>query len=155
MPTILNFLNKTFGVFDVRGVKIEPTYWQAGAIILLVFFLILTLARLRYIYVNWALSKGAISFLFYGFLLALILEGFLVLSGRTFMTEVLGWKNAPKPIGAAIDFGREKVTEVLGDQTGIPISSAKSKITPENLVREYKSLSISESRIVKEAICNP
>jgi uncharacterized membrane protein YhfC len=152
---ILNFINKSFGTYYFKGYYIEPTYWQAGAIVFLIFLLILTLARLRYIYVEWHFSRQNLSFLFYGFLLALIMEGFFLISGRTLFTQLLGWKNAPKPIGTALDLGREKLVDVLGSQSKIPSSVASEKPTPKSLITVFQSLSEDDKEEARSQICKP
>ncbi len=85
----------------------------AVATIVLIFLLILTLAQIRRHYVNWSF-KGAALGIFFGFILALILEGFLLIHGRTAITQIFGWKNAPKPINIVLDMGKEKLIQVLG-----------------------------------------
>lgn len=151
----MRFLNKSFGTYNVRGFFIEPTYWQAFAIVFLIFLLILTLARLRHMYVHWSVSKPAVSFIFYGFLLALIVEGFLILSGRTLFTEVLGWKNAPKPISTVLDIGRNKLVNVLGVTEEVPSSYAQEPASYQSVVEDFESLSPDDSQAVKEFICKP
>ncbi|OGM59705.1 hypothetical protein A2955_03860 [Candidatus Woesebacteria bacterium RIFCSPLOWO2_01_FULL_37_19] len=143
----LFWLNKSIGTYNIKGIYIEPTYWQAAAIIFLLFLLVLTFARLRHLYVHWSVGKPAMSMLFWGFLLAVVLEGFLLLSGKTFLTVIFGWKNAPKPISTALDIGREKLTKVLGanDQTA----------TEESVMTDFQSLPPNEADAVKNFICKP
>ncbi len=155
MQNVIRILNKSFGAYNIKGIYIEPTYWEAAAVIVLVFLLILTLARLRYIYVEWHFDRHNLSFLFYGFLLALITEGFLLLSGRTLFTQLLGWRDAPKPIGTALDLGREKLVNVLGDQTKIPDSAASEMPTLKKLMTDYDSLSDNDKTEVQLRICKP
>lgn len=143
---VLNFLNKSLGVYKIRGLEIEPTYWMAGTILLLIFMLIFTLARLRYLYVHWSISKPSLSMFFWGFILAIILEGFMVVGGKTFFTEILGWESAPKPISTLLEIARGKVSPVLG-------TSDKNDL--DTLKEIYGSLSESESKEVKEFICRP
>lgn len=57
--------------------------------------------------------KGGIFGLFLGFFLALVLEGFLLVGGKTVLTETLGWKNAPKPISIVLDTGRNKLKSLI------------------------------------------
>ena len=147
MEKVLQTFNKSFGIYDVRGLEIEPTYWQAGVILILVFLLIFTFARVRYLYVHWSLGKSAMAMLFWGFLLAFIFEGFLILSGRTLFTEVLGWKSAPKPINTLLAISRNKLVDVLGVTEEIP--------TRQSLVSDYESLSPEEKDDVKNFICEP
>ncbi len=155
MTNPLTFLNKTFGVYNIKGFYIEPTYWQAGAIVFLLFLLVLTFARLRYLYIHWSVSKPAVSFLFYGFLLALILEGFLILSGRTMLTEILGWKNPPKPISTALDFGRSKLADTLGVYDAIPESNANEPQTYQSMLSEFEKMSLQDKEMLKSFICEP
>jgi len=74
------------------------------------------MARVRYLYVNWSLGRSAIAMLFWGFLLAIIFEGFLIISGRTILTEILGWDNPPKPISTIIDIGRGRLEKLVCEQ---------------------------------------
>ncbi|MDP3013275.1 MAG: hypothetical protein Q8M92_03470, partial [Candidatus Subteraquimicrobiales bacterium] len=57
--------------------------------------------------------KGVLVGIFFGFLLTLLLEGFLLVAGRTAVTELLSWKNAPKPISTVLDIGKEKLTDII------------------------------------------
>jgi hypothetical protein len=152
---ILNFLNKTYAVYNVKGIEIEARYWMALAIGIMCFLLVFTLARLRYLYVHWNLGKSSLSFLFYGFLLALILEGFLIISGKTFIIEALGWKNPPKPISTVLDISRQKLVDVLGVKDEIPMSQAAEKATSQSVVGDYVNLSIEDQQVVKSYICQP
>lgn len=151
----LKFIGKTFS-FNLGKWQIEPTYWQAAVIVVLIFLLVITLAHLRHTYVHWSVQKPSLAFMFYGFIFALILEGFLLLSGRTLFTEVIGWKSAPKPIGTALDAGRAKLSEVLGTQgVQIPDSLADEKQKAETVLSGYQSLSQEDAEKVKELICKP
>lgn len=155
MQNVLKLLNKSFGVYNIKGIDIEPTYWMAIVIVVLIFMLLFTLARVRYLYVHWNLSKTSIAFLFYGFLFALILEGFFILGGRTLFTEVVGWENAPKPISTLLETGREKLVDVLGVTEEIPASFAQEQPTYQSVVGSYENLSIEEKESVRDFICNP
>lgn len=148
------FIGKTFS-FTVGRWQIEPTYWQAGAIIVLVFLLIISLAHLRHTYVHWSVQKPSLAFLFYGFIFALILEGFLLLSGRTLFTEVIGWKTAPKPISTLLDAGRAKLVQVLGAQSSVPVSEASSNPTSNSIITNYQALTSEEANKVKDFVCKP
>lgn len=92
--------------------QLNSVYLQVGAIIVLLFLLILTLASVRKHFVRWSF-KGGLMGLFFGFLLALIFEGFLLIGGRTAVTEILGWKNAPKPLVNVLDAGRAKIKSLI------------------------------------------
>lgn len=96
-----------FGKFSI-----PIAYWQAGAVVILLFVLILMMAHYRRHYVDWSL-KGGVAGVIFGFVLALILEGFLLVGGKTILIDVLGWKNAPKPISIVLDAGRDKVKEMV------------------------------------------
>ena len=155
MDKIFKLLNKSFGVYNIKGIDVEPTYWMAIAIVVLIFLLLFTLARVRYLYVHWNLSKTSLAFLFYGFLFALILEGFLIIGGRTLFTEIMGWKSAPKPISTFLDAGREKLVDVLGVTEEIPASYARETPTFQSVVGDYENLSLEDKESVKIFICEP
>ena len=145
----MRLLNKSFGTYEVRGWYIEPTYWQAATIVFLIFLMLLTIARVRYLYVHWHMGRQNISMLFWGFLMALIFEGLLVISGRTMFSELIGWKNAPKPISTVLDITRNKLVNVLGINDEIPTSSASEKPTYQRVISSYEELTDDEAEMVK------
>jgi hypothetical protein len=98
--------------------------------------------------------RGALFGIFFGFLLALVLEGFLVISGRTAVTEIIGWENAPKPLLTLLDMGREKLSSVLGTQVEIPGSYATGSSTGE-IIRSIQKLNPQEVNQLKSLICKP
>lgn len=149
----VQFLFKTFSL-NLGKFSVPVPYWQAIAIIFLLFVLVLTLARFRRHYVDWSL-KGGVFGIFFGFLLALILEGFLLIGGKTALTEVLGWKNAPAPIAHVLDAGRSQLISVLGIKTEIPSSYAKDNTTVQNAVEVVQSLNPSDLKQVKNILCAP
>jgi hypothetical protein len=151
----LNFANRELPSFSVWGMDVYPTYWQAATILLLIFLLIFTLARMRYLYVHWHLSKTSLAMMFWGFVLTIILEGFLWLSGRTVLTTVLGWKNPPKPIAATLDTGREHLRDVLGETAEIDSAKADTPPTYQTVVFEYKELSEEDKETVQKFVCEP
>ena len=129
---------KTFKLSLPRGLEIAPTYWQAGAIVFLLFLLILMFGQLRHRFVGWQI-KGIIPGILFGFFLALIIEGILIVGGGTVLTQTLGWKNAPKPISNALDIGRDEMEKVLG--------------VDDNIEIDYENLSISEISSLRKIIC--
>jgi len=140
--------------FNLAGVNISPSYIQAGLVVLLLFILVLTLARMRRYFLNWSL-KGSLFGIFWGFVLALILEGFLILGGRTVITEIIGWEDAPKPIVNALDAGKSKLVEVLGITDQIPSSYAENEKAADDLLDLFRKLDVSEAEEVREVICEP
>lgn len=127
-------------------------YLQAGIILVLLFILVLSLAQLRRHFVDWSF-KGAIFGIFFGFLLALALGGFLIIGGKTALTGVLGWRNPPKPVAEALETGRQKLIQVLGIKDEIPTSTAKTAPTAEEVVDFFQSLNPAEVARVKKIIC--
>ncbi|EKD62743.1 MAG: hypothetical protein ACD_52C00076G0008, partial [uncultured bacterium] len=99
--------------FHIGKLAFSPNYFQAVLVVFLIFLLIFSLARLRHMYVHWSF-KGATAYVVMGFLLAIIVEGFMLLAGRTVFTEIVGWENAPRPLAAFITTGRERLVNVLG-----------------------------------------
>lgn len=136
-----------------KNFSIAPTYLKFVAIIVLVFLLVVVLAGFRKHYVKWSMKGGLIG-LFFGFLLTLLLEGFLLISGRTAITEVLGWRNAPKPIKTALDLGRSKLVDVLGVTDEIPKSNAYENPTVNDAVEVIQSLNPADIKKIKTIICD-
>lgn len=151
-----NVLKMFVGKFDINIGKLSfpVSYAQAALIVFLIFVLILLMAQFRRHFFDWSI-KGAVFGIFFGFLLALVLEGFLLVGGRTALTGVLGWKNAPAPISLALDAGRSKLIQVLGIKDQIPSSFAKESITVSGAVSFLQSLNPSDVKKVKAIFCQP
>lgn len=140
--------------FNFGKYPLSVSFIQAGSIVFLIFLLIWVLAEFRRHFMDWSV-KGALFGIFFGFLLALILEGFLIIGGKTALTSVLGWKNPPAPISVALDAGRNKLIEVLGINTQIPPSLAKENTTVTGAVELLQSLSPTDIKKVKTIFCQP
>jgi len=149
-----NLLSSVSGRFDLNLGKfsLPVPYWQAIAVIFLVFLLIVLMAKFRRHYVDWSL-KGAVFGIFFGFLLALILEGFLIIGGKTALTSVLGWKNPPTPVSVALDAGRDKLIKVLGISDEIPFSYASENVSVSETVKILQNLNPADTRTVKSIYC--
>ncbi|SRR5258708_21863460 len=96
----------------IGPISIAPNVWQAAAIIALIFVFVLVLAYMSHNFMEWSLSGAGIG-LVVGFILALVLEGFLIVGGRTVITAALGWKNAPAPIQSVLTEGHQKLLDAL------------------------------------------
>ena len=142
--------------FDLGKFSFSSSYIQAGVVVVLLFILILMLAQLRRYFVDSSV-KGALFGLFFGFLLALILEGFLIIGGKTAITQILGWKDAPKPIANLLEVGRGELIKVLGQQVEVKIPDAVAKLNPtfDDAVTFFQSLNPSEAQKLKNFICKP
>lgn len=144
---------KTFDL-NVGKFSMPIPYVQAIAIIFLVFLLILAMAQFRRHEVDFSM-KGAVFGIFFGFVLALILEGFLLISGRTAITGILGWKDAPKPIQLALDAGRGQLVKVLGAEASDTSGISSENLTVQGAVKLLQSLNPSDSKKVKALFCQP
>src|SRR3972149_1500560 len=140
------FFSKTFN-FNLGNLSFSPTYVSAIAIIFLLFLLVLTLAQVRRHFLNWSV-KGGIFGIALGFLLALIFEGFFLIGGKTVVTEVLGWKNAPKPIVNVLDAGRAKLVKVLGVSKEAPEVDVPN-YSSEQIIDAFQSLSPKDASLVR------
>lgn len=151
-----NVLKVLVGKFDINigNLSFPISYAQAALIVFLVFILILLMAQFRRHFVDWSL-KGALFGIFFGFLLALILEGFLIVGGRTVLTGILGWKNAPAPISLALDAGRSKLIQVLGIKDAVPSSFAKENVGVAGAIELLQSLNPADIKKVKTIFCQP
>lgn len=152
MGDVIKTLTGDFN-FHIGNLNLPVPYWQAIAVLVLVFVLIIMMAKYRRHTVDWSL-KGAVFGVFFGFLLALILEGFLIIGGKTALTSVLGWKNPPPAIVSALDSGKSKLVQVLGiDTAQIPSSFAKDSASVDEAVKMLQNLSPSDSYQVQAIFC--
>lgn len=140
--------------FTIAGYTFAPSYLHIAAILVLLFLLILTLAQVRRHFIDWSI-KGSVVGIFLGFLLALVLEGFLILAGRTAVTEILGWKNAPEPLKQALDSGRGRLADVLGVTEEVPSSAASQNPDSEMVTRLYSLLGEKDQEKVQTFVCSP
>ncbi|MBI4157676.1 hypothetical protein HY502_02410 [Candidatus Woesebacteria bacterium] len=139
---------------NLGGISLSSTWLQAGAIIGLVFILLLLTAQFRRHLLGWSM-KGAVFGIFIGFLLALVFEGFLIIGGKTALTELLGWRNPPKPVANLLEMGRTKLVDVLGVANEIPTSFAETKVSSDEAIKILQSLDPTEIKKVKNLICAP
>jgi hypothetical protein len=146
MPASIQFLFKSFEL-NLGKFSIPIPYWEAAILVILIFFLIVSVAQIRKEKVDWSFKGGIIGILI-GFLLALTLEGFLITVGRTALTEFLGWKNPPKPIVQVLDSGRSKLIQVLGVQSQTPS-------TFQDTLQNVQGLNPADLKKVKNIICSP
>jgi hypothetical protein len=170
MPNISQYL---FGSFDINLGKfsLPIAYWQAAAVIILLFLLVITVAQYRHHYVDYSL-KGGVAGIFFGFLLALFLEGFLLIGGKTALTGLLGWKNPPVFLTRGLDAGRAKLVQVLGLTSDIPATYAYTPQAPEqttgavlgaeevlppleNALNTVQSLNPADQKTLRSIICSP
>lgn len=133
------------------GLVFAPSYLQAGLMVLMIFLLILTLGQLRKRFLGWHIS-GIMPGLTFGFAIALILEGILVIGGRTIVTELLGWKSAPKPLVKVLDAGRARAVTVLGVTDPVPVSNAMGQ-SKELIISSFENLNDSQQEEIRQVIC--
>lgn len=130
--------------FQIGGVTIAPSFIQAAVVIIVVFLVILFMARITRTYIGWYTS-GWYIWVILGFILAVVIEGVMFISGSTIFTSVLGWQSAPKPIQQFVDSGRAKLIQVLGAQDDAP--------TARGMVSDFDQLDKRAQEEVKERIC--
>lgn len=138
------FIYKMDTFFSSFG--IAPIYIQAGLIVFLLFLLVLSFAQYRHHFIKGSM-KGGVSGLVFGILFTLIVEGLLLVNGSTILTSVFRWDNAPKPLGTALDIGKEKLSNVLGSETNIT--------TSKDVIQSLQSLNPEEIKKVRAIICEP
>jgi hypothetical protein len=143
MDAFLKILTPRFNL-NIGKFSLPVPYFEAFLVILLVFVLVLSFAQFRRHTVNWSL-KGIVFGTFFGFMLALIIEGFLIVNGGTILTSILGWKNAPAPISIALDAGRNQLIQVLG------VSAQNPTIT--GVTQVIQSLNPTDINKIKTILC--
>ncbi len=149
----LKFLTQGFDL-NLGKYTISLVFWEVAAIVFLIFLLILSMAQFRRHYMEYGL-KGVFLGIFFGFLLALLLEGFLIIGGKTALTEVLGWKNAPVPLQVALDSGKKQLIQVMGVETAIPATNAQDLPTIQSVMGSLQTLNPADLKKVKTLICQP
>jgi hypothetical protein len=148
-----NRLFQTVGDFNLPGGFVfSPTYLQAGLIVFCLFLLILTFGMLQHRYTHWTI-KGVMPGVALGFTLAFLIEAVLLVGGRTIFTELIGWKDAPKPISNALDVSRERLADVLGVNDMVEETNAGSIPSVAQIIQNYESLEEGEQGSVQDLVC--
>ncbi len=142
VQSIIASLTKTFEVKLPNGMSASPSYLHAVLIVFLLFLLVLMLGQLRHRMVNWEM-KGIFPGVALGIGIAFAVEGLFLVGGRTILTELIGWKSAPKPIVNVLDAGRDKLTDVLG----------VTKEIPQSMASDVNNLSSEEIQELRALIC--
>ena len=152
MYTVLaRFQESIDNLLSTYNISIPGNLGLAVLIAVLTFVLFLTLSLTRRHFLNYSI-KGAGFGVLIGFLFALILEGFLLIGVRTAFTEVLGWKNPPRPIAFILNIGNKRLEQVLGAQIQVPSSQA-SLSQPDSVLESFDSLNDKQKSQLREQIC--
>jgi hypothetical protein len=151
MDAFVKILTPRFNL-NIGKFSMPVPYFEAFLVVFLIFVLILSFAQFRRHTVNWSI-KGIVFGTFFGFMLALIIEGFLIIKGGTILTGVLGWKNAPAPISVALDAGRAKLTQVLGANVGSPSAVLNGNSNVNNVIQILQNLNPNDVKNVKAILC--
>jgi hypothetical protein len=138
--------------FSLGNLAFSVPYIEVFALVFLIFLLIVTMAQLRRHNIDWSI-KGIVFGTFFGFLLALTLEGFLITKGGTALTGILGWKNAPAPISIVLDAGRNKLIQVLGASDKITMPAVIQNSTVTGAIQFLQNLSPGDIKKVKTIFC--
>lgn len=147
MPNIEEYVkNYAPWLFEFSMPIVGQNQLKVFAIVALCFLLVLVLAGVRKYLVKSTLQSGFIG-IGIGFALALVLEGFMLLSGNTFITGFLGWQNAPKPVLKLVEDSRQRMVNVLGLSTTDP--------SVDDALGVVQSLDPSEINKFKNIICSP
>ena len=131
---------------QVGSLSVSPSLVKAGVIVVLVFILLLVMAKMTRRYMSWY-TNGWWVWAILGFLFAVILDGFFVISGSTLFTSVLGWKSAPKPIQTILEGSRQSLTNVLGESKVAPSS--------DSIISDFETLDSESASKVRAKVCIP
>lgn len=104
---------------NIGGMAISGT----GALFIFVFGLIgfgllLFMAKMSRNFISWSYSGAGVGFVA-GFVTAIFAIVVLLNLGQGVLKSILSWKNAPGPIGGAIDSSRASLQNVLGSNTEV------------------------------------
>lgn len=153
MGNVTKFLPGQFN-FSLGSFYFSLPYIEVAILVFLIFLLIITWAQLRRHNIDWSL-KGILFGTIFGFLLALVLEGFLITQGGTVITGVLSWRSAPAPISIVLDAGRNKLIQVLGIKDQVTSALVKENVTVTTAIDFLQSMNPGDIKKVKTIFCQP
>lgn len=139
----------------LKNLYTSTNYIHAILIVVLLFLLVLVLAKLRHYLVKSSFKASFVGILL-GFLLALIMEGFFLIWGNTLLMEIFGWNNAPKPFKTAIEISRDKFIDVLDNNNQIQsVNNNLNDPKVEDAIEIIQTLDPDENKKIKDIICTP
>lgn len=126
---------------------------QAMLIIIGVFLFTLVLGLARHHMLVWSI-KGAGFGIVMGAILMLILEGILLVGGKTAVGEIVKNNSTPDNVRVFLQKNMSELASQIGAEPGT-LGAASEKIDPEVVISEFKNLESLEQKAVQEAICKP
>lgn len=127
---------------------------QQGILIIIgVFFVTLLLGLTRHHMLSWSM-KGAGFGVVAGMLLTLVLEGLLLVGGKTAVAEIVRNESAPPAVRVFLQKNMSELADLIGPES-TTLGTASVKGVPEGLVTEYKKLTSQEQTQVRNAVCAP
>ncbi|MBI4058882.1 hypothetical protein HY404_01425 [Candidatus Microgenomates bacterium] len=131
---------------------IAPQLKQAVLIIGGIFLVALLLGVTRHHMLEWSI-KGAGFGILLGVVLTLVVEGFLLVGGRTAVAEVLRNKNTPVAIRSFIQDNMMQLAQAIGSPP--QVLNAATSATSGEVVENFNNLSVKEQSKARTQICAP
>ena len=141
------------GLIARSGVSVSQDTVQVIVILVSVFVLILTLGLARHHMLTWSI-KGAWFGVLVGVILTLVAEGFLLVSSKTALVELVNNKNIPENIRNQVQENVLELAKNLSPLNSPKVLNAKAPDS-ETVIKEFKSLAPSGQSEVKGEICAP
>lgn len=126
---------------------------QAVVIIIGVFLITLVLGLARHHMLAWSI-KGAGFGIVMGAVLMLVLEGILLVGGKTAVGEIVKNTSTPENVRVFLQKNMSELASQIGTEPGT-LGAASEQTGPEVIISEFKNLESLEREKVQEAICKP
>ena len=139
--------------FSLIGAYVSPGAQKAFFIGLGIFLFLLLFAFTRHHMLSWSI-RGAWFGIVLGIVVALAVEAFLLVGGRTLVVEAIKNERTPKSVRV---FLQENLTELAQSLAGEPktLSAAEEATGAADVVLEFQRLPPLERQKARQLICTP
>lgn len=153
MEDLLFSLSLKLNEFLVNfGSFVSPQYQQALIIGIGVFLIILLLGVTRRHMLNWSI-KGAWFGVVFGIVVTLLVQGLLLVGGKTAVVEVVRNEKTPKNVRV---FLQENITELAQSLASEPKTlGAQEELNFQDFIDGFSTLPKKDQQKVKNLICEP
>lgn len=150
----LQIYSFAYNLISQLGVSIPPGILQVALIGTGVFLFTLLLGLARHHMLAWSIKGAWFGFLL-GMVLLLILEGFLLVGGKTAISELVKNKRTPENVRVFLEKNMTELAQSLSNNPKALGASTKSGNPSASFVSQFENLPRGEQDAVKEEICQP
>lgn len=131
-----------------------PSGVQQGILIIIgIFFFTLLLGATRHHMLHWSL-KGAGFGLVLGIIVTLVLEGVLLVGGKTAIAQAIKNNNTPPDVRIFLQKNLSELAQLI-ESSPTTLGASSDGALSGQIAEAYKDLNSKEQKQVRDAVCTP